>query len=98
MKNCDPFVLGPALAILNVYGLILSATAASPARKDLPVVLQLRMEFILKLVTPDGFTTGTIAKRVTRLQHLSGHQHLEESARRLSLTNFLIIRWKMIPL
>jgi hypothetical protein len=29
------------------------------------------MEFILKLVTPNRFTTGTISQRVTRLQHLT---------------------------
>lgn len=45
------------------------------------------MEFILKLVAPDGFTARAIAQRITRLQHL-GRVSMKNIDNGRPLTNF----------
>lgn len=39
-------------------------------RKDAPIVTQTWVELVLEFFAPDRLSAGTVAKRVSRLQHL----------------------------
>ena len=70
--TCEPFVFGPALAMLTVYGLKQDHVSIELILYELrvqPIVLELTRELILELPSPDRVPTSTIPKRVTRLDH-----------------------------
>lgn len=79
MKNCEPFVPGPALAMLTVYGLDVELANGSfhMCVANVPIVFELVREFILKLSPPDGRATSPIPEWVSSLDHKLGNDTME---------------------
>ena len=85
MKNWDPFVFGPAFAMLTAYGLQkkkkgkrLNASEMKKAEGEaLPIMPKIVRKLVFKLAVPDACSARAVAKGVARLDHELGNDTVE---------------------